>query len=385
MPFYNNKRDLEKAIKGVLDNTTDSTEAELILVDDGSEDGSIRIAQYYTEKYDFIKLLVNEENLGPAKALKKALQFATGEIIIFTAADDISFKNRTSEVVNIFREYEDVGIVVSEAEIINEADLPTGEYYSLPSSLNIGNAFLYQLKRNYCLGATMSIRNRQDLFAKENFLELIDDYQISLDYLLAGWKIYPLKEVLLQYRVHNQSVSSRKKDLHLKTLSTLTQYAAEKIDKVLISSGVLKDEASLALGIFELFKGNRAKAENYFNRIDVLSNTLDRQSRVEYYFYQGIFKYERNEIGEALKDWKEVLRLQPNNFVVLNNLGVLLLSTDKGEAERLIKEACDLNPSYLDGHTNLKMITNDLAGELLITQRLLSNSLIKRNNYLKES
>lgn len=383
MPFYNNIRYIEKAIKSVLNSIINPDKVEIILVDDGSNDGSVQIAQHYTDKYDFVKLLVNENNLGPAKALKRALQFSTGEIIIFTAADDITFKNRVREVTNIFQKFEDVGVVISEAEIINENDQQTGEYYCLPASINVDNAFLYQLKRNYCLGATMAIRNRQDLFVKEDFLELIDDYQIGLDFMLEGMKIYPLKKVLLQYRVHSQSVSARKKELHLKTLSTLKQYDSKKFEWIL-NLGNSQEEVYLALGIFELFKGNEAEAENYLNKINTKENSLEEQSLIEYYFYQGIIKNNDGKKEEAFNHWNEIIQLQPDNFVVLNNLGALIVHKDQEKAKKLIEKACNVNPNYIDSSTNLNIISNNIEGELFITQRLLSNNLIKKEKYLEE-
>lgn len=382
MPFYNNKRDIEKAIISVLSNINNSESVELILVDDCSSDGTSKIVKEYVNKYNFIKLLVNDKNLGPAGALKRALQSSKGEIIIFSAADDISYNNRLTEVMNVFRSHPEVGVVISEAEIIDEEDEPTGEYFRLPSNMNLDNAYLYQLKRNYCLGAAMAIRNRQDIFAKGGFLELVDDFQIGLEYILAGLKIYPLKKPLLKYRVHKDSVSYKKNKLHQKTLSMLKNYNSTDFEETLSKLGHSQDEIYLALSIFELFKGNESIAEGYLDKIQISIADLDFQSQIEYYFYKGIIENSKGSLENALLNWEKVLHLQPDNFVVLNNLGVLLESFDKNRALKLIKKACEINPNYIDGNNNLKAILNNMD-DLKITQRLLTENLIKKENYLE--
>lgn len=86
MPVYNGERFLEKSIESVSRQTID--DIELICVDDGSTDDSLNLLYQLQEKYDFIKILT-QENQGSGKARNYGIDEATGEYIGFIDADDI--------------------------------------------------------------------------------------------------------------------------------------------------------------------------------------------------------------------------------------------------------------------------------------------------------
>ncbi|UPW83770.1 glycosyltransferase [Lysinibacillus sp. Ag94] len=381
MPFYNNKRDLKQAIESVLE--SEFLDYELVLIDDCSQDGSLDIAKYYTEKLCNVKLIRNPKNLGPAGALKKGLESSLGKIIIFSAADDVTYPNRIGSILSIFEKYEDVGITISEARIIDSNSKPTGEFFRLPKEINEENAFLFQLKRNYCLGGTMAIRNCPEIFSKVGFLDLIDDYQISLEYLLEGYKIFPLNQVLLDYRVHDESVSSKKQALHEKTLKVLKRYDSELFKSELTLQKYHINDIGISLGIFELFRENIKGAQRYFSYVEPNSlNEVDK--KIAYYFYNGVIKYKLGNSDDALNFWEQALVLDQQNAVLLNNTGVLRFKKDISKAEQLISKACIELPNYLDAKKNLEVIHKKVDIPLIITKRLLSSNLIKRENYLEE-
>ncbi len=86
MPVYNGERFLEKSIESVSKQTID--DFELICVDDGSTDNSLDLLYQLQEKYDFIKILT-QENQGSGKARNYGIDEASGEYIGFLDADDI--------------------------------------------------------------------------------------------------------------------------------------------------------------------------------------------------------------------------------------------------------------------------------------------------------
>lgn len=85
MPVYNSEKYLCKAIDSVL--VQDFDGFELILVDDGSTDGSSAICDSFAEKYDNVKV-VHKENGGICSARNTGLDKATGEYVGFCDNDD---------------------------------------------------------------------------------------------------------------------------------------------------------------------------------------------------------------------------------------------------------------------------------------------------------
>ena len=85
MPVYNDEEYVSGAIKSILDQTLN--DIEIICVDDGSTDGSGQILDDFAEKYDFIKV-IHQENQGAAACRNKAILEATGQYITFLDSDD---------------------------------------------------------------------------------------------------------------------------------------------------------------------------------------------------------------------------------------------------------------------------------------------------------
>ena len=85
VPVYNAKPYLEDCIESVLSQTYGNF--ELILVNDGSTDGSEKVAEAYAEQDSRI-VLVHQENSGVSKARNKGLDMAKGDVIAFLDCDD---------------------------------------------------------------------------------------------------------------------------------------------------------------------------------------------------------------------------------------------------------------------------------------------------------
>lgn len=85
IPIYNTEKYLGKCIDSILDQTY--RDYELILVDDGSIDGSGQICDAYQKADKRIKVF-RKKNEGAASARNLGLQYAKGEFIGFVDSDD---------------------------------------------------------------------------------------------------------------------------------------------------------------------------------------------------------------------------------------------------------------------------------------------------------
>lgn len=84
IPCYNEKEYIEKIIKKVLDQN--NINKEIIIVDDGSTDGTTQILKKNIE-IKVYKVIYLEKNLGKGNAIKEAIKFVNGEIILIQDAD----------------------------------------------------------------------------------------------------------------------------------------------------------------------------------------------------------------------------------------------------------------------------------------------------------
>jgi len=87
IPCYNEKATIEKLVKEVLDVNLGSTEKEIIIVDDGSSDGTREILSKLSKKHPEIKLIFQKHNQGKGAALKKGILESSGDVLIIQDAD----------------------------------------------------------------------------------------------------------------------------------------------------------------------------------------------------------------------------------------------------------------------------------------------------------
>ena len=85
MPVYNVEKYLEKALRSVKNQTF--KDFELIIVNDGSTDGSIDIIEKFCNENENFRL-INQENQGPSVARNTGIKESVGEYIGFMDSDD---------------------------------------------------------------------------------------------------------------------------------------------------------------------------------------------------------------------------------------------------------------------------------------------------------
>lgn len=85
VPVYNASRTLEHCIKSLLTQTYDNF--EIVLVDDGSVDGSSKICDDFAQKENRV-VVFHQKNAGVSAARNKGLELACGKYVTFVDADD---------------------------------------------------------------------------------------------------------------------------------------------------------------------------------------------------------------------------------------------------------------------------------------------------------
>lgn len=87
VPVYNENKTLISVLEMVSQADCAGLEKELVVVDDGSTDGTKEILQKLDAERYFAKVYFHEKNQGKGAALRTAQGYATGDIIIIQDAD----------------------------------------------------------------------------------------------------------------------------------------------------------------------------------------------------------------------------------------------------------------------------------------------------------
>src|SRR5882724_1252462 len=122
IPSFNHARFLPAAIDSALAQTY--RDFEIVIVDDGSTDESLSIAEAYAAKYpSYVRVLTHpgHRNLGIAKTSNLAMRSARGEFWSGLPSDDVLFPEKLELQVAYLEAHPELGWVYSNAEYIDEA------------------------------------------------------------------------------------------------------------------------------------------------------------------------------------------------------------------------------------------------------------------------
>ena len=127
MTVYNSNKTLKDSIEAILNQTYKSL--ELVIVNDGSNDGGEETILDYQKKDKRIKFINRKINKGRLYSLNEALKYCTSEFIFINDSDDISQLDRIEKTMDFYNKLSDkehCGLIGGSAETKN---LKTGETF----------------------------------------------------------------------------------------------------------------------------------------------------------------------------------------------------------------------------------------------------------------
>ncbi len=234
IPTYNAEKHVAEAVASVL--SQDFADFELLLVDDGSTDGTSAILQSLTED-PRVRLLRNGQNMGLIATLHHAYAQCRAPLIARMDADDICDPARFAWQVAFLRANPDVAIVGGAIRFFGNVS-PNDFHFPMDHAA-IQVAMLF-----YCPLAHPALMFRRELI-DQGLMQYDDAFRHAEDYhlwsrLLLKVKAANLHEVVLNYRLHARQVSSDSSD---------KQYAASlRVRRQMLEeSGVVPEDEEVAL------------------------------------------------------------------------------------------------------------------------------------------
>jgi len=113
IPAFNAEHVLGDALRSVVEQTVPPL--EIIVVDDGSRDGTARVARSFSSvKYLF------QENSGPSRARNVGIAEASGDYVAFLDADDLWLPHKLARQLELVGRYPDVGVVCTNVRFLKD-------------------------------------------------------------------------------------------------------------------------------------------------------------------------------------------------------------------------------------------------------------------------
>ena len=121
MPTYNHKKYISQAIESALMQKTNFA-WELLIHDDCSTDGTLRIAQHYADLHpQQIKLISETKNIGLMRSYKKLIDISSGSYFAILESDDVWLdENKLQIQANFLNANDDYAIVATDIINIDE-------------------------------------------------------------------------------------------------------------------------------------------------------------------------------------------------------------------------------------------------------------------------
>ncbi|MDR0829446.1 MAG: glycosyltransferase [Prevotellaceae bacterium] len=274
MPVKNGVKYIKEAIQSVLNQTFN--DFELIIVNDGSTDESAEIVRSFSDSR--IKILENQTSKGIAFSRNLAIENSLGKYIAIFDCDDIMLPENLQKKVVFLEQNSDFAMVGSSIEKIDKnGDFIGKHIYKLPPNLLKTQLFF----DNYFAQSAMLIR--KDVLTKFYYDK---NFSQAEDYLLwskisENHKVANLKELLIKYRIHNQSISNIKQFQMEEFIKKVFEFQLSKLD-------IFPTEKELE-NHFILLKRNR--------EIDI----------------------KNSELITELKNWTKLLKTQNNKLQIFDN------------------------------------------------------------------
>lgn len=285
MPVYNCEDYIVDSITSILNQTYNNF--EFIIVNDASTDRTLEKINSFNDSR--IKVVNNETNLKIANSLNKAIQLSKGKYIARMDGDDICCTERIETQIRYLEENPEIDILGSNIFLIDRKNRPQGKLPEPPR---------HSINHKILLSRQNTLAHPTTVFRKERIGENLkysndfphaEDYELWLRLNSIGYKSANLKNYLLHYRIHPNSLSranyhqandsmmkaiERHDPLNLKTTINSDVY------KLIRKPQLIKTDEDLYI---TLTTWNKAKAE-HFSRF-----TYSKEELGELHFFEKIF------------------------------------------------------------------------------------------------
>ena len=207
VPVYNVEAYVAEALASIQSQTF--TDIEMVVVDDGSTDGTLRRVEQIASADARIKVVHAPRNLGLPLALNLGLTFCQAPFIARMDGDDIALPTRLEKQLRFLEENLDVALVGCTTSAIDELGLPIpGLGVSLkPVTQDVISRTL--LMASPCSHIWLARREVYDKLSGYREISVAEDYDFLLRAITAGFRITNLPESLMLIRTRYGNISSR--------------------------------------------------------------------------------------------------------------------------------------------------------------------------------
>lgn len=236
IPIYNVSEYISAAINSVIQQTINISNMEIILVDDGSTDGSSEIATEFAKRYPQNIIYKRQVNRGVSAARNRGLRLAKGRYIHFFDADDILSNDFYEQAVKFFdAHHHEIDFVATKLKFFDEIidSHPLNYKFKTSRVIDITNE-----PNNPILHVISAVFRRAALdgIHFDERLSIAEDVKFLSDVLIKKKKYGVLKSPVYHYRKRSSGGSAiggkeRNRDYYLSVPALVYHYMLDSWQK----------------------------------------------------------------------------------------------------------------------------------------------------------
>lgn len=207
VPVFNTKSYLESCIQSLLNQGLEEGSYEIILINDGSTDGSEKVCKEFASKYRGIKV-ISQENKGLSEARNRGIRAASGDYLCFVDSDDNLVPEGIGSLLHYCNENHD--LIRFWCELI---------YPGAPKNVHRGDgevAFVGTGREYLCrFGLETFCCNYlySRLFIDRSKLSFVprivgEDFSFMYEVMMANPRILAVSKYIYQYKINPHSIST---------------------------------------------------------------------------------------------------------------------------------------------------------------------------------
>ncbi len=267
LPVHNAELYIQESIESILNQTFE--DFELIIIDDGSSDQSLNKIKSYNDNRIF--LIKNEKNIGIIDSLNKGIEVSRGKYIARMDADDICVHERLALQYDLMENNPDLAVIGSWYK-----HFPEGLIVKLPAD----HESLCLMIFDHTPIAHPTAFMRKSFIDKHNIrynssYRHAEDFQMWTKVILQGGRLSNLQKVLLNYRIHQQQISSVRKEAQERITSFIRYEYLSGIFNCLSAY-----PSSLTI---KLFNEDKVKGQEFSELIKILSALMKENNDILYF------------------------------------------------------------------------------------------------------
>ena len=213
IPVFNGAGTITDTLSTVASQTV--VPAEVIVVDDGSQDGSAEIVEGFATDHalGFPIKVMRQENAGQSAARNAAAAVASGELLAFLDQDDQWYRTHLAELCAPFADDEELGWTYSDFDEIDQVGrMVTRGYISVSKVEHPLRTLGDMLRQNLMIVPSATVIRAtafREVGGYDPRLCGYEDDDLMIRLFQAGWDSWFSERALTRFRVHSASSSKR--------------------------------------------------------------------------------------------------------------------------------------------------------------------------------